>query len=413
MTRSDRLPAYAAFAAILSAAGLPIYMYAPKFYAENYGVGLAALGAVLFGLRLFDMVQDPILGWIGERLTKRRGMAVAGAGAVMAAAMIGLFAVAPPVPAVLWFGLTLTALFTSFSFLTILFYATGIAKADRMTGGHMRLAGWRESGALLGICLAAVAPVVLATYSDRPFAVFAFGFAVLAAVAVWAMSPEWGNARVEAVEGDTVTFRTILQDQIARRLLILAFINATPLAISSTLFLFYVENRLDAPGWEGGLLVLFFLSAAGSAPVWGKVASIIGAKSTLLFAMALSIAGFGWALTLGAGDQAYFSVICLVTGAAIGADLTLLPAMFARRMAAIAPQGGQGFGLWGLVSKFTLAFAAVLLLPLLQHAGFVAGAATQPAKALDLLAFLYAGVPTLLKLCAMAVLAATKKEDLG
>ena len=413
MTRSDRLPAYAAFAAILSAAGLPIYMYAPKFYAENYGVGLAALGAVLFGLRLFDMVQDPILGWIGERLTNRRGMAVAGAGAVMAAAMIGLFSVVPPVPAVLWFGLTLTALFTSFSFLTILFYATGIAKADRMTGGHMRLAGWRESGALLGICLAAVAPVVLATYTDRPFAVFAFGFSVLAAVAVWAMSPEWGNARVESVEGETVTFRTILQDQIARRLLILAFINATPLAISSTLFLFYVENRLDAPGWEGGMLVLFFLSAAGSAPVWGKVARNIGAKSTLLFAMALSIGGFGWALTLGAGDQAYFAVICLVTGAAIGADLTLLPAMFARRMAAIAPQGGQGFGLWGLVSKFTLAFAAVLLLPLLQHAGFVAGAATQPAKALDLLAFLYAGVPTLLKLCAMAVLAATKKEDLG
>ena len=84
MTRSDRLPAYAAFAAILSAAGLPIYMYAPKFYAENYGVGLAALGAVLFGLRLFDMVQDPILGWIGERLTKRRGMAVAGAKPVSA-----------------------------------------------------------------------------------------------------------------------------------------------------------------------------------------------------------------------------------------------------------------------------------------------------------------------------------------
>ena len=65
----DRLPAYAGFGAVLSAAGLPIYIYAPKYYADNYGVSLTALGAILFGLRLFDVVQDPVLGWISERLT--------------------------------------------------------------------------------------------------------------------------------------------------------------------------------------------------------------------------------------------------------------------------------------------------------------------------------------------------------
>ena len=94
---AQRLPAYAGFAAVLSGAGLPIYIYAPKFYADNYGVSLALLGAVLFGLRLFDVVQDPVLGWVSERLRRLRpGAATLGA-ALLALSMLGLFAVAPPI----------------------------------------------------------------------------------------------------------------------------------------------------------------------------------------------------------------------------------------------------------------------------------------------------------------------------
>ena len=59
---TKRLPAYALFAALLACAGLPIYVHAPKFYVDEYGVSLTALGAVLFGLRLLDVVQDPLLG---------------------------------------------------------------------------------------------------------------------------------------------------------------------------------------------------------------------------------------------------------------------------------------------------------------------------------------------------------------
>jgi len=59
---SERLWAYALFAGALSSAGVPLYLYAPKFYFDNYGVGLATLGVALFCLRLLDVVQDPLLG---------------------------------------------------------------------------------------------------------------------------------------------------------------------------------------------------------------------------------------------------------------------------------------------------------------------------------------------------------------
>lgn len=403
---SERLPAYTGFAAVLSAAGVPIYIYAPKYYADTYGVSLTALGAILFGLRLFDVVQDPVLGWISERLRNGKALIVNMVAVLLALSMIGLFAVAPPINPAIWFAVTISGLFSAFSFLTINFYAQGISKAGDGPKGHMRLAAWRETGALLGVCIAAVMPTVLMDLSDAPFATFAYGFAAATLAATLFMWPEWtGRTMAEPSQ-----IREILSDRLTRRLLILALVNATPLAVSSTLFLFFVESRLGGAGWEGPLLVLFFLAAALSAPLWSLLASRWGGKRTLLIAMVIAVISFGFALTLQTGEMNQFAIICVVSGATIGADLTLLPAMFARRMAKVSPNGGQGFGLWALVSKFTLAFAALMLLPLLENAGFVAGADDVPDAALTMLTLLYAGVPSVLKLVAIGLLVATDLE---
>ncbi len=405
---TKRLPAYALFAALLACAGLPIYIHAPKFYVDEYGVSLTALGAVLFGLRLLDVVQDPLLGRLSEKLRDQRGLAVGIGCAVIALAMIGLFAVPPMTSPVLWFGIMLTLVFSAFSFLTICFYAQGVAKADKMAGqGHLRLARWRETGGLLGVCVASVAPVVLGMMMDAPFAGFAVGFAVLAFASALAMRGEWASVDVPESTG----FGTVLRDTLARRLLFIALLNAAPVAVSSTLFLFYVESALDAPGYEGPLLLLFFLSAAGAAPVWGALAERYGAQRVLLSAMVLAIFAFGGALFLGVGDVWLFALVCVASGAAMGADLTLLPALFATRMAQIAPSAAEGFGLWSFVSKFTLALAAAILLPVLDTAGYVSGGESPPPeKAVDLLRLLYAGVPCVLKLAAIFLLWRTKME---
>lgn len=404
---SQRLPAYSLFAALISAAGLPIYIYAPKYYADTYGVSLTTLGTLLFALRFFDVVQDPVLGWISERLRASKAFWVSMGAVLLAASMWGLFAVAPPFAPIWWFGLTITGLFTAFSFLTINFYAQGVVKASKMENGHVRLAAWRETGALLGVCVAAVAPTILMSFVDEPFAIFALGFVAAVAIGTLWIWPEWSKAPVSEPSNISV----IVSDPIARRLLILALFNATPLAVSSTLFLFFVESRLGAVGWEGPLLVLFFLAAALSAPIWSRIALRLGSKRTLLVAMVLAIISFAYTVTLSTGDEIQFAVICVLSGVTIGADLTLLPAMFARRMAKVSPNGGQGFGLWSLVSKFTLAFAAVILLPVLENAGFVAGQTDLPESTLNTLTMLYAGVPLILKLVAVAILATTKFEE--
>lgn len=399
---APRLPGYALFGALLAAAGLPLYIHAPKFYVDEYGVSLGALGAVLFALRLIDVVQDPALGRLAERLRAHRAVSIWIAVAVMAAAMLGLFAVVPPIAPLWWFAAMLVLVFSAFSYLTICFYAQGVATAAALPGqGHLRLARWRETGALLGICAAAVAPVVLGGFGG-----FALSFAILSGLAALAMVGQWQDRGGVPGTG----FGPVLRDAVARRLLMVAMVNAAPVAVSSTLFLFFVESRLQAPGWEGAFLLLFFLSAAAAAPVWGALAERFGAKRMLLAGMMLSIAAFAGAIMLAAGDLWAFGLICVASGAAMGADMTLLPALFARRMAQVSPGAAEGFGLWSFVSKFTLALAAVALLPLLEAGGFAAGQ-NNDAAALTLLSLLYGAVPCVLKLLAIALLARTPIEE--
>lgn len=411
MTPSQRLPAWSLFAALIAMAGLPIYIHAPKFFVDEYGVSLASLGFTLAALRLIDVVQDPLLGWLAEATRTRRRLAVALGVAVMVLALAALFAVTPPVAPLAWFALCLTGLFSAFSFLTICFYAEGVTKAAALGAqGHIRLAGWREGGSLLGVCLAAVAPVALAGATDRPFSAFAGLFALVALLAVLAMRPEWRGGTVQRVAHPWELFRPALADPLARRLLLIALLNAAPVAVTSTLFLFFVESRLVLPGWEGPLLLLFFLAAALSTPVWSHLARRHGPRPVLLAAMALAIAAFLWTLALGAGDLVAFALICAASGAALGADLTLLPAIFAERLARRGTPEAAAFGLWSFVSKLSLALAALTILPTLQAAGFQPGLSNSD-RALSTLTLIYAGLPCVLKLTAIAMLAVTRLPD--
>jgi GPH family glycoside/pentoside/hexuronide:cation symporter len=404
MTPRARLWPWSLFAALIASAGLPIYIHAPKFYVDEYGVSLITLGVVLGALRLVDVVQDPALGWLAEKGRQYRGLMVGVAVAVMGAAMLGLFAMPPLLPPIWWFALMLAALFSAFSFLTICFYAQGVARAQTLPGGHLQLAGWRESGALLGISAAAVAPSIFGLMMGHPFTGFAIGFAVLCVAGTLAMRGQW-TASGPAMPTPS-PFALLAEPQV-RRLLLLALVNAAPVAVTSTLFLFFVESRIGALDLAGPLLLLFFLAAAITAPLWGRLAATYGQKQTLLAGMVLAILAFLFALRLGTGDLLAFALISAASGAALAADMVLLPAIFARTLSQRGGGEAMGFGLWSFASKLTLAFAALTLFPLLELGGFRAGPDNSD-QALYTLTLLYAGLPCVLKLLAIALLARTQ-----
>jgi Na+/melibiose symporter-like transporter len=122
--------------------------------------------------------------------------------------------------------------------------------------------------------------------------------------------------------------------------------------------------------------------------------------------MSLSIAAFAWAYLLGPGDVAAFYAVAVASGAALGADMTLAPAMLAAR---IADNGGRVFALWTFLQKSALALAAGVALPVLALAGFDP---TYPVtgEGRAALSAAYALVPCALKLAAISAPALLPSE---
>ena len=394
---------YGLFGSAVAFAGPPVYIHLPKLYAEHHGLGLAVIGGVLLVLRAIDFVQDPLLSWAIARWHAFRTHFVAGFSALLVVSMFALFGLDPLLSPVAWLSLTLIGVFTGFSGLQIIYYGSGVNLGERFAGGHERVAAWREAGILAGVCLACVAPSLFAALvgtEKRAYALYALAFTGLFLLAYWRSGPVWRFARAST---GTSGFYYLFRDRLIRRLLILGFFNSLPIGLTATLFLFYVEYRLEAPSHAGPMLLLFFLAAAIAAPFWGRVAESFGPKPTLALGMLLAISSFVSAWLLGPGDWQVFYFISIASGAAVAADMTLLPAMLSARVSAIGGGRDLAFGLWGFVNKSTLAIAAGTALPGLAVAGFDPGAANS-AEALDSVAFAYALLPCLLKLIALTIL---------
>ena len=393
---------FSSLAFVIGMAGLPVYIHAPKYFVDVYGISLVTMGVIIFFLRLVDVFQDPILGIIASKTTRFGALPIALSVVAMCVGMIMLFAIQSPVSPSLWFSISLFLVFSGFSFAYIRSYAQGLINLGAKD--QIRLARWREVGTTLGICVAAILPTIFLLVSADGYPLFAIFFcliAILALMHVWSQFPV-SNSTQDSQNSFSSLLSATRNLQI-RNLLFLALVNSSPVALSSTLFLFFVESRLNAPDWAGIFLILFFLAAAIATPLWTKLADVHGVFKILKISMLLSIISFFGATFLAEGDRLIFSAICLLSGATVGADLALLPVLFARQIENSSILPDLGFSLWNFVSKATLAFAAVISLPLLELFGFNSGGPNSE-NALFALTFGYAVLPCILKCISILLL---------
>lgn len=393
-------PRVSLYALMLAAAGIPLYIHLPRFAAVNLGIGLGVIGTVLLMIRLVDLVQDPLIGWAIDRWPGGQLVFASMAALGLAIGFPLLFSLQQGTD-VLTLVVLLMLLFSAYSLGTILLYGRSATLAKRADAKElMTLAAYREGGQLTGVIIAASVPALFVAAGAHAQGYPAFGlFLGLLSVATLLLTvPIW---RRPAITGSGLSFSSLGQAG-GLRLLVLALINSLPVAITSTLFLFFVEDRLQLPGKAGPLLILFFLSAGVSVPLWAKLSNQIGPKQTLMIAMPLSIAGFIGAATLSAGNLTGFAVICLASGAALGADMVVLPAMFSVTLTRAGLNASTAFGIWSFAGKLGLALAAFFTLPLLERSGFTPGQ-TNSAQALDTLNLAYAVLPCILKLGAFGM----------
>ena len=139
-------------------------------------------------------------------------------------------------------------------------------------------------------------------------------------------------------------------------------------------------------------------------PAWVAVSRRTGKKNAWLLGMLMAVAAFVWAFALGPGDVLAFSVVCMLSGIAYGAELALPPSILADLVDRGGNEpGGNGayFGLWQMIEKLNLAAAAGIALPLLAFLGYQPGSSGTAVLALSAT---YALVPCAIKLLGGAVL---------
>ena len=393
-------------AAALAFGGLPLYIHAPRYYADDLALGLPIVGGILLAARAFDSIQDPIIGWAAMRLRHWRELWAIAATLLLAAGFAILFAPTGFGNPAWRLAIGLFVAFTGFSSLQIALLDHGLAQAQAAGGGYSEIALWREVGGLAGVCLAALSPVVIAAMigADESYPGYAVAFAFVVGCASWRMAGRWraSNQR-QAGAG----FSHVIATPGVAPLLCVGFINALPTAVTSTLFLFFVGDVLSADAHAGLMLLTFFVCAALAAPLWTRLAGRIGRKNALAAGMAISVPAFIGAFTLGSGDAAAFYAVAAASGAALGADMVLAPAMLASR---ILGGGEQVFALWTFLQKGALAIAAGIMLPLLAWFGYDPGNASAD-QGQTALRTAYALVPCGLKILALAGLLILVRKD--
>lgn len=389
--KTAQILAYGALGFPLAFAALPLYVHVPRYYAEVAAIPLTLLGVILLCARLFDAGIDPLLGWLTDRLPRRKiiALAVLPFGA-------GFFALLnpPAVGAEAWLVASLLLTYLGFSAATIAQQALG---ADIGSGSRerTRLVASREGFSLLGVVLAAALPSLIASSLNAGIARLAWVLPPLLLIAA-AITLFGTPANTRANEMRRQPFlrsaRNVFSDAAFRRLLAVFLVNGIAAALPSTLFLFFVADVLQAERASGLLLALYFIAGSVSLPLWVRLSAQHGRVATWLASMLLSITAFAGTSLLGSGDLWPFVAICLASGLALGADLTL-PAAIAADLGERQKLTGSYFGVWNFVAKLNLALAAGLSLPLLDAFGYVPGTST----ALGALVFAYALLPLAFK----------------
>jgi Na+/melibiose symporter-like transporter len=406
------LTAYGLLGLPMAAQQLPLYVFLPPFYAEDLGVGLAAVGAALLAARLWDMVTDPLVGWLSDRTGGRFGRRKPWILAGTPLLLVSIWYLFVPPQDAGWLHLMV---WTMVAYLggTLLVLAHQAWGAELSPDYHerSRIAMSRELFAVIGTV--ATVLLLMATGGDTAAVMvwIAWGFTLslplTVALALWRV-PDTQFAQRRSAFEPRRALRVLTRNRPFRCLIAAYFLNGVANGVPASLFLLYIDHLLR-PGeeaWKAVLLLAYFLSAVVAVPLWLKLSYRFGKDRTWIVSIVWACLTFVWVPLLGEGDVWWFLAITVLSGLSLGADQALPSAMQADvidldRLKSGRQRAGLYFALWGMANKLSLALAAGITFPLLELFGFDAQAERNTPSALLALALLYALLPVAFKLASV------------
>ncbi len=385
-----RLIAYSTLQLPLAMTALPVVLNVSKFYGEVIQFSLYTMGLIFIFARVVDAVQDPLIGLISDRFTRRgpRGRLIF-VGLMLPLLCAGFYMLFVPPPSVvasqLWTGVWLTVslllVHIGYSGVSISYHSHGAELSDDYNERTKVTVG-REVFGLVGMTFAVVTPIWLTSHYGEMggYAVLGLVFVPIillfaAPTLLWS-GPSVHPPVVHAERNVFVAFFQPLKNRLFRRLMLLFIVNGSALGVAVTVMLFYVEHVLEGTKLEAGIILLvYFIAGAISVPMWLLLSRHMSKTAAWFIGILLTAFAMSCAMFVGPGDFKWFVALSVVTGIGLGADYGLPPSILADVIN--AQEGGDSkgktgsyFGLWALATKLATAIGAAGSLPVAAFLGF-------------------------------------------
>ena len=391
---------YSFLAIPLAFAGLPLYIHVPDFYATTMGLSLSGIGVVIILVRIFDAVQDPLIGVFCDLYNDKRPLIMLIASLLMA---LGFFLLFHPQENLGLAGLAISLVLatTAYSMMIINLNALGSTWSQNGVQKN-RITSWREAFGLIGLIIASVLPGII-TFSEYSYVLILFlvlGFTIFM---IWNKKHKKYDALVNLRNRnnkDTIKLHELLRPS-NKWFFGIYFISTLASAIPAVLMVFFTRDLLGAEQYTGAFLLVYFLSGACGMSVWLTIAKRSSKLISWALAMLLAATTFVWAFFLQPDDIWQFAVICVLSGIALGGELSLPPAILSELIDAQDKTRNTSFlfAILAFLSKTALALGSGIAFLILGVTSF-SPATQNDSEALLALSFTYALAPCIIKVCA-------------
>ncbi len=398
----------------LAMAGLALVMFIPTFYATEMGLGFTAVGAIFVAGRLFDVITDPLVGYLSDethsRFGPRKPWILLGVPAFCISAWMLL---SPPDDAsLLYLAIACALYFLAYTVLDVPYSSIGLEISPDF---HERsiLAGSKAAFQVIGAITAASIPFVLALPVAQSLGLIAKLVTILGAAGLL-LFVLFVPDRIRTVTHPRIGLLSALKQIFASRpyryLTASFLIVQTANSLTAGLTLLFVTHVIGAPDLIGLFMGLLFLATALFLPLWIWLSRRNGKKAT--WSVSILLCGVALAATflLGPGDIIAFAAVCVLVGAAFGCDAIMPTSMLADIVYEGETEGrnrlaGLFLAFKNSASKLTFVVPMGLAFPALDLVGFDKTGSNGSEQLTTLVVF-FAGLPILLRLIALSVLKA-------
>ena len=367
-------------------ATLPVAAFLPAFYASERGLDLAAIGLMIALTRLTDVITDPAVGWLSDRLRTPIGRRkpVILFGLPLLCISIWMLFVPPAGAGLAHVFIWAALLYLGFTLVDLPFKSFGAELSPRYDE-RAELAGWREGFGLAGTLLGLLAAIFVARESSGALGEQLVVLATIAIVATPLLFILTLGVLREPLPPDTTArdlplktkMRIIWRNGPYRRLLVVSLLLVASGFGASALTALILEHLYDAQGLFPVLLLAELVVMVGFIPFWLWLAKRTSKHRAVAIA-AIWGGGLSLAMPIVAfGSLEVFFVLAVLKAASLGAITVLLNGMAADVIDIDTARTGEArtgiyFAFWGMVNKGAVALGVLAATSLPGFMGYSA-----------------------------------------